>query len=134
MMEPKDWLSGLVGAAVFAAGLLPLLAKFGIGPTWFVLGFLSAGILKYLVAGFGLYLIINSLIEITNSNAIGWMSALVAVVVILAGLLPTLAVFNVGPAWFALGFLSSATMLLIYQVLFMVEGLFLMIAAFAMEM
>ncbi|RMF07307.1 hypothetical protein D6764_00140 [Candidatus Woesearchaeota archaeon] len=134
MMEPKDWISGFTGLVVFAAGLLPLLAKFGVGPAWFSLGFLSVGILKYLVAGFGFYLIINSMIEITNSNSIGWISAIVAVVVIIAGLLPTLASFGVGPAWFSLGFLSSETMLVVYQVLFLIEGLFLMIAAFAMEM
>lgn len=134
MMEMKDWLSGLVGVLVFAAGLLPLLSRFGVGSSWMALDIITVGILKYLVAGFGLYLIINSMIEITNSNSIGWISAIVAVVVILAGLLPTLAAFGVGPSWFALGFMSESITLLIYQVLFMIEGLFLMIAAFAMEM
>lgn len=133
-METKDFLSGIVGGVVLLAGLLPLLHKFGIGPEWMALDFLPIGIIKYLIAGFGLYLIWNSIIEITNSNSIGWISALVAVALIIAGLLPMLAGFGIGPSWFALGFLSESLILTVYYGLFVVEGLFLMIAALAMEM
>jgi len=35
MMEPKDWISGLVGLIILFFGLLPLLNRMGMGPAWF---------------------------------------------------------------------------------------------------
>ena len=59
MMEPKDWISGLVGAVIFCLGLLPLLNNLSIGPGWF--GFnLPIKILSWMVAIGGFYLVINS--------------------------------------------------------------------------
>jgi hypothetical protein len=73
---------------------------------------------------------INSVIEITNSNAVGWISFLIAVIVMAAGILQSLYNFSIGPSWFALGFIKET----IYYIIFTIEGIFLMIATFAMEL
>lgn len=130
MMEAKDWLSGIVGVIVFALGLMPLLEQFG------VLGTNVAGLLTgasaaipYILAILGFYLAIESIIELTNSNHIGWMSFFIGAAIMLIGLLPALASFGIGPGLF--GFELPQT---VYYVIFIVEGLFLMIAMFAMEL
>ena len=130
MLTLKDWVSFLVGAVIGAFGLLPILNRVNIGPSWFALEFLPIALFSYIVAGAGFYLMIESIIEITNSNAVGWISFLVAVVVLAIGILPTLSKFGVGPSWFAFAWLSP----FIYHIIFVIEGLFLMIAMFAMEM
>jgi hypothetical protein len=129
MMEAKDWISGLVGALVAGLGALPLLNKFGTGPAWFALDFLPVTLFVYLVAGIGFYLMINSFIEITNSNRIGWTSFLIAIVCLAIGVLQALGRFGIGPEWFELSFINQT----MYSVIFVVEGFFLMIATFAME-
>ena len=120
MMEPKDWVSGLVGAVIFCLGLFPLLNARGIGPVWF--GFsLPVKILGWVVVIGGFYLIINSFIEITNSNVVGWMSFFVAAVISVLGVLQMLGKI----AW-----ISG----IVFNIIFIVVGFFLMIATFAMEM
>jgi len=130
MMEGKDWLSFFVGAVIAAMGVLPLFNNFGVGPSWFAMEFLPLSIFAYIAAGAGFYLMVNSVIEITNSNAIGWFSFLIAILFLAVGVLQTLSNFGIGPSWFELSFISP----IIYRVIFSIEGFFLMIAAFAMEM
>ena len=120
MMETKDWVSGIVGFLVLCIGLLPLLNKMGIGPGWFNFS-LPIILLSWIVAAAGFYLIINSFIEITNSNIVGWVSFAIAAIITAIGLLQALGKIS----WI------SET---IFSVLFIVVGLFLMIATFAMEM
>lgn len=120
MMETKDGVSGLVGFATLCLGLLPLLNKFGIGPAWFNFS-LPVKLLSWIVVGAGFYLIINSFIEITNSNIVGWVSFFIAAVITILGLLQALGRI----AWI------SET---VFNIFFVVLGLFLMIATFAMEM
>ena len=73
---------------------------------------------------------VNSVIEITNSNAIGWISFLIAVLIMASGILQVLHKFAIGPTWFELTFISD----LVYYIVFTVEGIFLMIATFAMNL
>ena len=124
MMQMRDWISGIVGAVIFLLGLLPLIGKFEF------LNNLPVSLLIWIVAGAGLYLLMNSLIEITNSNIVGWWSFIVAITVLVIGLLPLLHSFGIGPAWFEFKWLSRS----VYNVIFVVEGFFLMIATFAMEL
>ncbi len=121
MMQIKDWISFFVGAAVFLLGFLPLFKKMDILPI---------AVFAYIASAAGFYLMINSVIEITNSNIIGWWSFIIAVIVLLIGLPPMLSSFGVGPAWFNFTWVSQT----IYHIIFMVEGAFLMIACFAMEL
>lgn len=128
MIETKDIISFITGALLFCLGLLPILAKAGIGPSWFALSFMPAQIFAYIIAIAGFYLIVESFIEITNSNAIGWWSFLIASLLMIVGILQVLGSNGIGPSWFAFNIPVLA-----YYVIFMIEGLFLMIAMFAME-
>jgi len=119
-MEIKDWISGLVGAVILCLGLLPLLNNMGMGPSWFAFS-LPVKLLSYVVVIGGFYLVINSFIEITNSNVIGWVSFLAAAVITVAGVLQVL-----GKISFIKG--------MVFNIIFIILGLFLMIATFAMEM
>ena len=124
MMQMRDWISGAVGAVIFLLGLMPLLGKFEF------LNNLPISLLTWIVAGAGLYLAVNSVIEITNSNVLGWWSFGVAIAVLVIGLFPLLHSFGIGPAWFEFKWLSRTT----YDIIFIIEGVFLMIATFAMEL
>ena len=120
MMEVKDWISGLVGLVILSLGLLPLLNSLGIGPAWFNFS-LPVKLASWIVAIGGFYLIIDSFIEITNSNVIGWISFLVAAVITVLGILQVLGRIH----W-----ISG----IVFNIIFIILGLFLMIATFAMEM
>ena len=124
MMQTRDWISGLVGAVIFLLGLLPLLGKFAF------LNNLPAALLTWIVAGAGFYLAVNSIIEITNSNIVGWWSFIVATAVLIIGLFPLLHTFGIGPSWFEFNWLKGAA----YNIIFIIEGAFLMVATFAMEL
>ena len=124
MMQSRDWISGLIGAVIFLLGLLPLLGKFEF------LNNLPVSLLTWIVAGAGLYLAMNSIIEITNSNIVGWWSFGVAIAVLIIGLFPLLHSFGVGPSWFEFNWLNKSA----YNIIFIIEGVFLMIATFAMEL
>ncbi len=132
MMEPKDWISGLVGLVVFLAGLIPLLEYFNI-ISWGFSNFLSSGAFisatPYILAVLGFYLAIESIIELTNSNHIGWLSFFIGVAIMAVGILPALQAFGIGPGLFGLELPTF-----VYHIIFIVEGLFLMIAMFAMEL
>jgi len=119
-MEPKDWISGLVGGVIFCLGLFPLLNARGIGAAWFAFN-LPVKILSWVVVIGGFYLIINSFIEITNSNIVGWMSFLVAAVVSVLGILQVLG---------RITWISG----IVFNIIFIIVGFFLIVATFAMEM
>lgn len=133
MMEAKDFVSFLVGLLLFCGGLFPLLSKFGVGPDWFSLSFLPLTVFGWIIAVGALYLVINSIIEITNSSSIGFLSIIVAFVCLIIGVLPLLHSFGIGPEFFALTFLGGFSAYL-YNVIFMAEGMFLMLAMIFMEM
>ena len=124
MMQMRDWISGLVGALIFLLGLLPMIGRLTF------LNDLPATLVIWIVAGAGLYLAVNSIIEITNSNIVGWWSFGVAGAVLIIGLFPLLHSFGIGPSWFEFSWLNRT----IYNIIFVVEGVFLMIATFAMEL
>ena len=124
MMQMRDWISGIVGLIIFLLGLLPLIGKFEF------LNNLSSTIIVWIIAIGGLYLAVNSLTEITNSNIVGWWSFGVAIAVLVIGLFPLLHSFGIGPAWVAFNWLNRTA----YNVIFIIEGVFLMIATFAMEL
>jgi len=131
-MEAKDWLSGFVGLIIFSLGLIPILETFNIlqlGLSKFLSSgpFLAAA--PYVLAVLGFYLAIESIIELTNANHIGWLSFMIGAVVMAIGLLQVLKAFGIGPGLFGLELPP-----LVYYIIFLVEGLFLLIAMFAMEL
>ena len=124
MMQMRDWISGAVGAVIFLLGLMPMLGYLTF------LNDLPATLMIWIVAGAGLYLAVDSIIEITNSNIVGWWSFGVAIAVLVIGLFPLLHSFGIGPAWFEFNWLNRTA----YNIIFIIEGFFLMIATFAMEL
>ncbi|HLD87548.1 MAG TPA: hypothetical protein VJB12_05820 [Candidatus Nanoarchaeia archaeon] len=129
MMQTRDWVSGLVGLIVFLLGLFPFLASFGRGPDWW--GFsLPIAIAGWIVAIGGFYLLMNSFIEITNSNIVGWVSLCVAGIISLLGVLHVFGSIGKFSGFLAVQWIPS----LLFHIIFMVLGLFLMIATVAMEL
>ena len=127
-MQARDWISGLVGLVIFLLGLFPFLNTFNRGP---VIPFsLPISVMGWMIAVFGFYLIVNSFIEITNSNIVGWLSFMMAAFITAIGVFHVLGQVGVFSGFFAMGFISE----LAFHIIFMVLGLFLMIATFAMEL
>ncbi len=118
MMQLRDWISGLIGAIIFLLGLSPFWSRLS-----FINDIFSASVLRWIVVIAAVYLIWNSIIEITNSNIIGWFSFVTAIAILTAGLLPSL-------PWFKFELFSDT----VYSIMLLAEGVFLMIATFAMEL
>lgn len=130
MMELKDWLSFFAGCAMIALGGLPLLHRIlPNASSALALPWLPVTIFTYILAAAGLYLLIDAIIEITNSNGIGWMTFLLGTVFLVIGIIPVL--YSAGILGFTLPLQLSA---LAYQIMFVIEGIFLCIATFAMEL
>ena len=124
MMQLRDWVSFFAGLVVGLLGLLPMLGYFTF------LNDLAVSVVVWIIAVAALYLVWNSIIEITNSNILGTFSIAIATIALLTGLLPILHSFGIGWSWFELKWLPK----IVYNVILMVEGAFLMIATFAMEL
>jgi len=124
--QPKGWISLILGLILVVLGVLPLLARFkilGANPIQFITNILGMNIAQYIVAIAGLVLIINAFME---ADTLRIVSLIVGVIILAAGVIPVLNGAGVIP--FNIPFLSD----LVYQILFIVEGIFLVIAAFAM--
>ena len=123
MMQMRDWISGAVGAVVFLLGFLPLSGIMK-------LDFIGLAVIKWIAAIAGLYLMFNSIIEVTNSNVIGWFSFGIATVVFITGLFPVLHSMGIGPGFFGLEWIGRTA----YNLILAIGGILLMIATFAMEL
>lgn len=135
-MDLKDWVSFVIGIVIMALGILPLLEQYAglktnmsefLAQGWFV----SA--LPYIVAIGGFYLLMESIREITNSSSVGWMSFWIGAAVMAVGVLVVLGQFGIVGGAFAMPFLAGPGGAAIYKIIFIIEGFFLMIATFAME-
>jgi hypothetical protein len=121
--EPKYWVSFIIGIFVVALGGIPILNGFGWIP--FALpGFLviTSRILLWLVAAIGAYLIIDSFL--CEDDTVMWISIFVAVVIFGIAAIQILNGMNIIP--FGIPFLSMQVL----RILFVIEGLGLIIAAF----
>jgi len=123
-MQMRDWISGIVGLAILLLGLLPLIGRFTF------LNDLPMTLVTWVVAIAGLYLAVNSIIEITNSNVVGWVSFGIALAALIIGFFPVLHSLGIGPEWFGFSWLGRT----FYNIIFVIEGAFLMVATFAMEL
>ena len=121
--EPKYWISIVVGILVVALGGIPLLQGWGLIPFPFP-PFLAFGIniLLWIVAAVGAYLLIDSLIS--EDDTMMWVSVGVAVIILGIAIIQILN--NFGIIGFGIPFLS----LTILRVLFVIEGLGLILAGF----
>ena len=130
MLQPRDWLSGLVGIILGLLGFLPFLHSIGKGPEWFAFSWLPLQFLTYIIAIGGFYLVINSVIEITNSNVIGWISFFIAALITITGILKILGQRGTIAGFFAMAWMPA----MFYYIIFIILGIFLLIATFAMEL
>ena len=124
--DAKHWISLVVGLLVLALGLVPLLFGFGLLPFSLpeFLTTLIASVAAYLIAGFGLYLLIDGFLE---DYTIRIVSVVVALLVIVVGIVQIL--FSFGIFGFSIPFFND----LFYNIIFTIEGIFLIIASFAMQ-
>jgi hypothetical protein len=125
--EPKGWLSMIVGLVLLVIGLIPLLNGWSVIPFGlpsFLTGLISS-IIVYLIAIGALYLIIEAFIE-DIGDPIGKITLIVGILIFALGIITLLNSFGV--IGFSIPFLNE----MIYNILFMIEGIFLVIAAFVM--
>jgi hypothetical protein len=123
--EPKGWVALFIGIVVVALGGIPLLSKLGV--IGFNLGFLenAIGVVgAYIIVAVGLYLLIDSFMEYDELRVI---SVIVAIVVVAIGLITSLHSLGM------LGFGIPSITPLVYSIIFVIEGIFLILAAFVMQ-
>jgi hypothetical protein len=128
MMQTRDWVSGVVGIILFLLGLFPFMHELG-GAAWWSIS-LPVALMGWVVAIGGFYLIINSFIEITNSNIVGWISLCTAGIITVLGVLHVLGQMGIFSGFLAVQWIPD----IMFNILFMVLGIFLMIATVAMEL
>jgi hypothetical protein len=121
MHTVRHWTSFFVGALIFVLGFLPLIGK---APA--ILDNVPAQVLSFVVAFGGLYLIIDSFFEYTFHSGVFLVSFLVGLLVFGFGLVSVL--HEMGKIAFSVTIDS-----IVYNILFMLEGLFLMLACFVMD-
>lgn len=127
VFQGKNLLSLILGIILLALGLIPLLN------TWGVIGFalpeflvtIVSQIFIYLVAGGGLWLLVDGFHEGTHSTE-GKVTMGVGFLVLLIGVINILQQFKVIP--FGIPFLTPV----VYSVIFTLEGILLVVAAFTM--
>lgn len=125
MHSVRHWLSFFVGLIIFCLGLFPLIGKSAwLGPLNSVLGQITI----YVIAFGGFYIIVDSFFEFTFHSGLGITTLLVGLVVFGLGLVSIL--HQMGKIAFGLSFLEIP---IIWQSLFMLEGLFLMLGCFVMD-
>ena len=121
--DPKNWSALLIGLLMMALGIIPLLNHFKVITFGaFLLGIVPK-IATYLLAAGGVFLLIDSFMEDDTMRIV---SIIVALSIITIGIIQILFAFKI--IGFGIPFINDT----IYYVLFVVEGLFLFLAAFFM--
>ena len=113
-------ISIILGLLMIALGSLPLLNQFGI------LGLnisLPISVLTYILAGAGLFVLIDGFMEGFMETS-GKITMLVGFLILIGGLLMVLGSFGVLP------FTVPAVGIMVYNVLFIIEGILLLVAGF----
>ena len=122
MMQMRDWIIGAIGLVIGALGLLSLMGILFLG--------LSKTALVWITVIGALILAYAAIIEITNSNILGTVSLIAAGIALVISVLPALSSMGVLGAWASFGWLGE----IVYKLVLIVEGVFLVIATFAMEL
>lgn len=124
MHSVRHWTSFFVGLVILLLGLFPLIGKGSyLGPLNSVLGAIAI----YIVAFGGLYVIVDSFFEFTFHSGMGITTLLVGLLVLGVGLITIL--HEMGKIGFSIPFVGMT----FYNILFVLEGLFLMIGCFVMN-
>ena len=123
--EAKGWISALVGLVLLVFGAIPILSNFNLLPFKLpvFMSSLPAQLLPFIIAVGAFWLIIDAFMEDGGIRAI---SLIIGVLILAVGVLTLLNRFKI--IGFALPFVTP----LVYSVMFVVLGIFLIIAGFAM--
>ena len=121
--DPKNWSALIVGLLLMALGIIPLLNKLKVIGFGSFLNSLVPTIATFILAAGGIYLLIDSFME---DDHMRMMSIIVAIVIIAVGIIQMLHGFNI--IGFEIPFVNDV----VYYILFVIEGLFLFLAAFFM--
>jgi len=119
--------SFVLGLVLLVLGGIPLLNGFGILP-FGLPGFLTgiiASVFLYLCALGGIWLLIDAWFE-DASDMMRWSSVIVGLIVLVLGVVPLLNQFGV------IGFSIPGLSMTIYNAIFLVEGVLLVIGAFSL--
>jgi len=123
--EPKGYLSALGGLVLVVLGLIPLLNGWGIIP-FGLPGFLSgviSGIVVYIIAAAGLWVLIDGFME---DDIMRIVTCVAGVIFLALGVITLLNTFGV------IGFAIPGLGQTVYNIIFVIEGILLVIAAFVM--
>lgn len=121
--EPTSIISLILGFILLALGLIPILNTWGVigfGLPGFLSGILQ-GIIIYIVAAAGAWLLINGFLE---DDAPRWITLAIAGLVLIMAIIPILNQFGI--IGFGLGFLTYNVFLYV----FVVEGLLMVLFPF----
>ena len=121
----KSFVGLVVGLLLTALGIIPLLQQYKIisfGLPTFLNGLLGS-VIMYVLAATGLYLIVQGFMEGFDST-IGKVTVVAGLVILVLGVIPLLSSFGV--IAFSIPFLT----LTIFRVIFVIEGILLVIGAF----
>ena len=121
-MQTRDWIVGVIGVIIGAIGLLSLLKILPLE--------LSRGALIWISTIAAIILLYAAIIEITNSNIMGTVSLIIGGIALIFSLLPALNSLGILGNWAAFGWVGET----IYKLILVVEGVFLAMATFAMEL
>ncbi len=123
--EAKGWISALVGLVLLVFGAIPILSNFNLLPFKLpvFMSSLPAQLLPFIIAVGAFWLIIDAFMEDGGIRAI---SLIIGVLILAVGVLTLLNRFKI--IGFALPFVTP----MVYSVMFVVLGIFLIIAGFAM--
>ena len=127
IFQGKNLLSLVLGLILLTLGIIPILN------TWGVIGFNLPGflvgivsqVLIYLIAGSGLWLLVDGFQEGMHSTE-GKITVWIGFLVLLIGVINLLQKFKILP--FGVPFLTAA----VYSIIFAIEGILLVVAAFVM--
>ena len=122
MMQMRDWVIGIIGVIIGALGILSLI---GLLPFE-----LSKSALVWVSAIAGLILLYAAIIEITNSNVMGTVSIILAGIALVVSLLPALNSLGILGSWAEFSWIGET----VYRIILAIEGVFLAISTFAMEL
>ncbi len=127
--SPRDTISFVVGLILLAFGIIPLLNKFGV-IGWNLPGFLvnlGTGVLVWIVAIAGLYILIDGFIE-PPMHIFHWLLIIAGLIMMVLGLIPILHTFGV------IGFsMPGMDSMILYWIVISLEGLGLAIAGLTMH-
>jgi len=123
----RSFPSLIAGLILCTLGSIPLLSQYGVinSPLPESLTGLLTNIALYIISAGGVYLLIDAFLE--WGEKIAWVTLVLSFVVLAIGIVPLLNQFKI--ISFNLGPLSMTA----YYIVFVLEGIFLVIAAFAMQ-